>query len=135
MRIVRWLGAFGKASSLSESLEFEFSRAPSEEVCAEMIKRVSTISARVGLLVKHSALIKSFRGDCFSVLIEGKLVKTRKPVRTCFSHNESWVHPIYCGIVVDGAISCSAMNAVRDAASKFGVPVISFDNNGTWKTI
>ena len=57
--IIRWLGAFGKASSLHASLKFELGRSLTDEVAAEDIRTCSLIKhAKVGLLISNKSIIK-----------------------------------------------------------------------------
>ena len=98
--IIRWLGAFGKAQSLHASLKFELGRSLTDEVAAEDIRTCSMIKhAKVGLLIANKSIIKKFNGDCFSLLENGKLVKTRNPKDAKSSHLECWANPNYIGIV------------------------------------
>ena len=124
--IIRWLGAFGKSGSLAESIQYEINRAATDEVAAEYITSgVSQIHhARVGLLVSNRALLKKYNGDCWSVLENGKLVKTRNPKHAGSSHLEAWVNPIYKAIVIKDRISKQAMTEVKHLASINDLPIL-----------
>ena len=134
--IIRWLGAFAKGGTLAESIQYEINRSATDEVAAEYIKEgLSEIRhARVGLLVASKALIKRFNGDCYSVLENGKLVKTRNPKDTGSQHIECWVNPIYKGIVVKGKISKSAFMTIRHIAGINNIPVMIL-KGGKLKTV
>ena len=97
---IRWLGAFGAASSLHEALNWELNQTEQKELAAEPItqKGSQIRNPRIGLLVKSKAVIKKFNGDCFSIKESGRLVKTRNP-RISDRHLEAWVRPEFAGIV------------------------------------
>jgi len=142
--VVRWLGAFRKNSgSLHESLSFELSRSSSDEVATEPLARnmkrnikISYIDARVGLVVKTSAIIKVFKGDCWSEYNEdGKLKKTKKP--NSKSHWETWAHPIYVGIIVKDFASMTAKHqkTIMWFCDVYHLPVLNFRFDGKIKEV
>lgn len=140
MKIVRWLGAFGSHGTLGESLSFELTRPPSDEVCAEPVRggRSLITHAKIGLLVKRQAVKKRFKADVWSVLDgAGRLVKTRKPCSgTAPGHQEAWCAPVYVALVVDeagGKLSPSAYAEVFAASSKFKLPVLAINQHGHWE--
>ena len=127
--IIRWLGAYGKKGGLLESLSFELSSDYSREVCAEEIKKGQTSKikqARVGLLVKNSAVIKKNSGDVWSVYDNtGKLVPTRKPVA---SHNEVWAFSDFVGVVVQTPIA--KLDTVKDFCADKKIPLFKLSKGG-----
>lgn len=129
MAIVRWIGAFGRGDSLEASLSFEIARSSAHEVCAEDTKNGSYISAKIGLLVKQTAVIRRFHGDVWSVTDEktGRLVKTRNPVST---HSELWVNPIFTAIVVKNGVSDSNLKIARDFADAHGLKFLGITKKG-----
>jgi len=131
--IIRWLGAYGKTEQgLIASLEFEFSRDYSDEVCAEYLTNSmpSAIKhSRVGILVKNSALIKKYSGDVWSVKDEtGRLVETRKPVGT---HTEAWCFSDFIGVVVQTPIA--KLDDVRKFCKLHNLPLFKLTEGGNLK--
>lgn len=85
MRFVRWLGAFGKAPSLEEAVDFEvqLSTCNGRQVATEALyKNASIINhALVGLGVDEnkSTFIKGFLNDCYTIIKQdGILYPTRE---------------------------------------------------------
>ena len=112
--IIRWLGAFGKSNSFSESLEWELSQKEKSAVAAEKLaKGKSFIShARVGLLFKNRAILRRYSSDVYSKYTDkGTLVTTRKEGVATSDHTECFVRPDYCAIVVKGAVSKQVLRA------------------------
>ncbi len=123
--IIRWLGAFGKNGSLQDSIQFELNR--DSEVAAELLKNKSLIShARIGLLVKNSAVVKKFDGDCWSVREDGGLVKSRNPKTARSQHKEVWAKPNYIGLVVKSRITKSAFKEIKYIASIYNLDLFKF---------
>lgn len=146
MKVVRWLGAYGKSTTLEASLTFELNRPATDEVCGEGIKHgLSKIGhARVGLLVARKSVIKCFKGDVWSKHDEaGKLVKTRKPANVKIGHTECWCRPNYTALVVDQWTGYtdgheahdSAMQSVKIVAAQHGLKVIMVSENGHWNHV
>jgi hypothetical protein len=122
--IIRWLGAFGRYGALSESLQFEFSR--SSEVAAELLQNGEShiVHAKVGLLIKNSALLKSFNGDCYSEYTsEGTLVKNRNPRNAKSTHQEVWTKPVYTGIVIKESVSPKIYAILKEVSAQYNVPI------------
>lgn len=134
--VIRWIGAFGKASSLADALDWELG-INAREVAAEHIRggngRVA--HARVGLLVDRRAVIKTFPGDVWSVVgKDDKLHATRYAcdILSCRQH-EAFCRPVYRAIVLKehpARMKPSVMHAVAEAAKKFALPVIWIDRKG-----
>lgn len=85
MRFVRWMGAFGKPSSLEDAISFEvqLSTCNGRQVATEALyKNASIINhALVGLGVDEnkSTFIKGFLNDCYTIIKrEGILFPTRE---------------------------------------------------------
>ena len=125
--IIRWLGAFAKTGTLAESIQYECNREVTDEVAAEYVnKGISQIAhAKVGLLIANKALIKKYNGDCWSVLEDGKLVKTRNPKHAGSTHKEAWANPVYTAVVIKDRISKQAMMEVKHLASINNLPVLT----------
>lgn len=135
MKVVRWMGAFGRSDhSLYAALSFELASC-NREVAAEPIKHRSYIDhARVGLLVSRKAVKKVFSGDVWSQNENGKLVKTRKPIG---NHSEAFCSPDYVAIVVKGNnnFSLEILADIKKISKEYKLPIIYFDNNGNWKEV
>ena len=128
--LVRWLGAFQKKGSLHNSLQFELCEATSdsEVPCEKILNGTSRIHhAKIGLLIKNSAVIKTFNGDCWSVRrCNGKLQKTRNPKNAYSQHLEAWASPEYIGIVVKDVarIRKKSLKTVLFWAEEFKIPIM-----------
>lgn len=141
MKVVRWIGAFAKRGTLAESLSYEFSRPATDEVCAERYCGRSVIEhARVGLLVKRTAVVKRFTGDCYSVADEtGRLHKTRNPRHAGSHHTEVWCNPVYVAVVLDefnapaGLLSRKTYAEIYGFAAKNKIKVLVIDQYGNWE--
>lgn len=98
---VRWLGAFRtEGYSLKESFLYEMTR--TSDVACEHFKSKSEVRARVGLLVKPSAVYKHYDGDVWSEYDhKGNLHPTRKPWQAYSKHTECFAKPEYTGIVLE----------------------------------
>ena len=112
--VIRWLGAFRKNGSLEEALKWELNQTAVSALTAERLPkgRSAIHHARVGLLVKNSAVLRRFRSDVWSAYREnGKLYATRKQGVAYSQHTECWVKPKYLAIVVKGKVSHEALQA------------------------
>lgn len=101
--IIRWLGAFCHRGSLLDSLRWELTQTSRQVVAAEKLKKGRSLisHARVGLLVKNSALVRKYNSDVYSRYNKvGKLKKCRNEGEAFSSHTECWVKPYFVGIVV-----------------------------------
>lgn len=122
--IVRWLGAFRRNGSLLEAFHFEFNR--NSEVSAELLQSGEShiLHAKVGLLIKNSALVKAFNGDCYSEYTsEGTLVKNRNPKHTGSTHKEVWANPEYSGIIVKESVSPKIYATLKEVSAQYNVPI------------
>ncbi len=126
--IIRWLGAFRKRGSLEEALKWELTQAPSAVAAERLIKGKSAIyHAKIGLLVKNSALLRKYRSDVWSEYNEnGKLVRTRREDGAHSCHTECWVQPHYLAIVIKGKVSDQALQACRNT----GLPILRLTRDG-----
>ena len=123
--LIRWIGAFGSAQTLEESLRWELSQRE-RALAAEPIKNgVSKIQhPKIGLLIDPKALIKRFPGDVWSVPGNFMLRATRYPVPT---HPEAWVRPGFINaIVIRPGASRHAKRVVRRISKEFNIPVLMF---------
>jgi len=103
MKSVRWLGAFGKGSSLLKSLHYEVARDSNGEVAAELLRdgKSQIRHARVGLLVSQKAVIRRFDCDVWSRPVGTKSVRLKANRTKAFSeHAECFCRPEYTGVVV-----------------------------------
>ena len=90
---VRWMGAFGKNSSLYGSLNYEMTNTTIEVACEHLAKGKSSIKhARIGIIIPKSAILKMYQGDVWSIREGDKLKRTRrgsgysdKKYHECFS--------------------------------------------------
>ena len=123
--LIRGLGAYGKGESLEASLRYELTRSAADECCAMLISRkeYGWLPSGVCLLVKNSARIKLFNGDCYSVSENGKLHLTRS-ANSSKTHRECWVHPEYIAIVLTKRISKKALETVQSIAKEFGLKIL-----------
>lgn len=125
---VRWIGAFGKAPNLHESLSWELSQ--DREIACEKISGQSHIfQSRIGLKLDSRAVIRVFNGDCFSIVSGKKLVKTRNPRNSHSLHREAWALPVYDAIVLKDKkhINISCLKTVRYFSKSHNLPVIELE--------
>ena len=130
MKVVRWLGAFGRGESIHAALLWELTQTERCELAAEpCLPNESGIRSRVGLLVKRSAVVKRFNGDCWSIVEGASLKKTRNP-RCSPWHREVWVRPEYTAIVCKDwhTLSSQVRRTVAWFARAHRLPVLSFEN-------
>lgn len=131
---IRWLGAFGRGSSLADSLRWELTENfCGREVAAEWIDPTSrharekefSIRRIVGLLVAKGAILRRFDGDVWSVASEsGRLETTRQSVHT---HTECFCRPNFSAIVLTrpwGQIRAEIRRAIRTVSAETGLPVV-----------
>lgn len=133
--IIRWLGAYGHATDLASSLSWELG-VNRKAVCAErLVNGHAGVAdrAKVGLIVKNSAVVRRFREDVWSVRNDsGYLRKTRKGCGGFGDHTEVWIQPQFIGLVVRGkwaAISRDAQKTLLDAAQQYSLPVYVLAND------
>ncbi len=125
---IRWMGAFAKNGSLSESIHFEMART-SVVACEQLQSGKSFINnARVGLLVDPKAVYKRFSGDIWSEYsVDGQLFATRKYWEAKSQHRESFAKPVYTGIVIkNGSLNTlkyAARQEVISAHEQHSLPV------------
>ena len=125
--IVRWLGAFRRKGTLEEALNWELTQAPSAVAAERLINGKSEIRhARIGLLVKNSAVLRKFRSDIWSEYRNGKLVATRREGYAHSRHTECWVQPVYIAVVIKGKVSDQALQACRNT----GLPLLRLTRDG-----
>ncbi|MCW7076391.1 MAG: hypothetical protein OCU18_03755 [Candidatus Syntrophoarchaeum sp.] len=135
--VIRWLGAFNtnrKNRGLYSALCFEIEQSRRKHVAAERLRRGRSMirHAKVGLLVRNSAIVKKFRSDVFSEYNRnGTLRKTRAQDVAWSGHTEVFCRPEYLGVVLKSTkISQTALRAVQKFAEKYNAPVF-FLNPGT----
>ena len=137
---IRWLGCFRKNGSLSEAIDFEFTR-NTDVACEQLIKGKSKVhKARVGLLVDPSAVYKKFPGDVWSeYTVDGELHPTRKGYEALSEHREAFAHPVYTGLVIkDGSfdnLSGKARHQIISAVTRWNIPVYHLKANGKLEQI
>ena len=126
--VIRWLGAFRRKGTLKEALAWELTQAPSAVAAERLIRGKSAIHhAKIGLLVKNSAILRKYRSDVWSEYREnGKLVATRREGYAHSRHTECWVQPIYLAVVVKGKVSDQALQACRNT----GLPILRLTRDG-----
>lgn len=115
--IIRWLGAFRKKGRLIDSLNWELSQQSVPALAAERLRKGKSAipHAKVGLLVKNSALLRRYRSDVWSEYRgNGKLIATRKEGEAYSQHAECWVRPEYLAIVIKGKVSDTALQACQN---------------------
>jgi hypothetical protein len=126
MKVVRWLGAYRKNGSLASSLQWELNSNSRECAAEPLVDGKSAIyHAKIGLLVRRTAIIKVFHGDCWSLVDGGKLRKNRNP-RWSTRHREAWVRPDYIAIVVKdwGHLRGSARKTLEYFGDIYGLPIL-----------
>jgi len=128
--IIRWLGAFRKSrenKGLYSALCFEIEQSQRKHVAAEKLQRGQSFikHARVGLLIKNSAVVKKYKGDVFSEYnANGTLKKTRRPDQAYSYHYEVFCRPEYLGIVLKSTkISQTALQAVKRFTDEYACPI------------
>jgi len=138
--IVRWLGAFGKSKSLHESLSWELSQSSVKELAAERLRGLESVikHARVGLLVKSNAVIKSFSGDVYSVKNEDGTLKKKRSgklgLKKSCVQRECWVKPEYIGIIIKGgSLNKKIMRTLKWFASVYRIDIFILSNEGLKK--
>ena len=132
--VVRWIGAFGKSSSLSNSLSWELTQ-NEREVAAEYINgnQGSIRHAKVGLLLAKGSVIRSFPGDVWSVAKNGKLEPTRQATGWCKNHTECFCRPEYSAIVLKERperLTKTVVDAIKKASIEYNLPVYVLRRNG-----
>lgn len=145
---IRWLGAFGKErrqNSLHDSFSFELSGAGGQVNACEPIAKGSTGKIRhavIGLLVKNSAVIRTFRSDVWSVKLDnGTLKATRRGCKDWntgddYGHREAWCAVDYCGIVLKRPLNTfpkKVQKTVLYWAEKKALPVFFLNKGGLKK--
>lgn len=144
MKYVRWMLAYANTEgSLADALyrELVILSGSKMEVACEPIKTSSYIHhVTVGLLLGRDAIKKVFPSDVYSFRQVGdwKLTKSRKPKNLAGYHGEAFALPRYIGIVINKklhSLDAETREAVVGASKKYNLPLIYFDNNGTFKTI
>lgn len=125
--VIRWLGAFRKTHSLPNSLEWELTQDCVRALAAEKLDRGRSYihHAKIGLLVKNSAILRRYRGDVWSTYrTNGKLVKNRHEKDAQSWHSECWIQPgHFIGIVIKGKVSKHAWQACSEASKKHNIPI------------
>lgn len=127
--VIRWLGAFRKKGSITESLSWELSQSSVSALAAERLSKGKSAirHAKVGLLVKNSAVLRKYRSDVWSEYRGNKLIKTRKEGCAYSDHTECWVRPDYIAVVVKGRISDTALQACHET----GLDVLRLTRDGS----
>ncbi|RLE45637.1 hypothetical protein DRJ25_05350 [Candidatus Woesearchaeota archaeon] len=135
--VVRWLGAFRKNREnrgLYSALCFEIESDHRKHVAAERLQRGRSFikHAKVGLLIKNSAVVKKYAKDVFSEYNKnGTLKRTRHQDDAWSDHSEVFCRPEYLGVVLKSTkISQTALQAVQKFAEKYDAPVF-YLNPGT----
>lgn len=132
--VIRWLGAFGKAGSLAESIAWELTQESASALAAEkLVGGKSQIHhASVGLLVKNRAILRRYAADVWSRRrSNGKLVATRR--ETAFGvgkQAECFVLPDFAAIVISGKISHAALADCRTAAETHNINLLRLTREG-----
>lgn len=154
--IIRWLGAFGHAGSLSESLSWELSQRE-REVAAERVatsRKVAELDynkhgqvyerlvhagngniqhAIIGLWLNKQAVIRYFPGDVWSVIREdGCLIPTRHS-KPC-GHTEVFCRPGFVKALIvkkhPSQLSKDVLIALRDASKAHDLDVFLLTSKG-----
>ena len=140
--IERWLGAFKKKQSLYNSLVYEIEQREKVHVAAEMLQAGKSYinHAKVGLLVKNSALVRRFNGDVYSVYKKTSsrtktLKKTRSENSAYSFHRECFVRPEYIGVVLKfkKTISKTALQAIKNFSLEYNCPVFELINRRLYR--
>jgi hypothetical protein len=136
---IRWLGAFGKNGSISDSLNYELSGIDSSFRAAEWIEKGTCGAikhASVGLLVKNKAIARRYQSDVWSVRDGKRLRPTRWEHEAGSDHRECFARPEYCGIVLKSKncgcrpITHNILRAVKIAAQTYNLPVLRLTKSG-----
>ena len=133
---IRWLGAFGKGSSLVDSLRWELTQNfGGREVAAEWVDSQTShqrfrIRRTVGLLVAKGAIIRRYPGDVWSVTSESGRLEVTRP-STSYGHTECFCRPKFSAIVLTrpwGQLRAEVRAAIRTVAGETGLPVVYLEN-------
>ena len=131
--IIRWMGAFRKEGNLLDSIQWEFNGVD-RECAAELLDGDQSMIryAKVGVLIDPRKAIKSFTGDCWSVVgDDGKLKMTRNPRHANGYHREVWIRPKgRLAIVIKGRVSGKIRVALRNLSKKLKVPLFYLRKEG-----
>jgi len=132
--IIRWLGAYRKNRELYSALCFEIEQSQRKHVAAERLQHGQSFikHAKIGLLVKNSAVVRKYKNDVFSEYCKnGTLKKTRRPDQAGTEHTEVFCRPEYLGVVLKSTkISQSALRAVERFCTEYSCPLF-FLNKST----
>lgn len=127
---IRWMGAFGKASSLSEAIRWELEENRREVAAtwchAGGLNGLGVDHAQVGLLVAKGAVVRRYAGDVWSVPAGDRLVKTR-PASQDSDHGEAFCKPRYSALVIRkplDAFKPATRRAIVAAARQYGLKVL-----------
>jgi len=132
---IRWLGAYGKAGNLADSMDYEF-RGLTREICAEAVGKhfqPAITHCKVGLVVKRSAVRRVAKGDVWSeVGQDGRLYPTRRPRGKT---REAFCLPVYVAIIYQRQLSQENYQTVMTKAREYGLPVLRRLPDGQIKEI
>jgi len=125
--VIRWLGAFRTQGTLFDALVWELTQTTKKHVAAEKLQRGKSYitHAKIGLLIKNSAVVKRYRSDVWSEYTRiGTLKKTRREGDAWSRHTEVWARPVYLGIVLKSfKLSSTAWQAVDEISKNFNLQV------------
>lgn len=133
---IRWLGAFGKAESLDQSLRWELED-NQREVAATWcyfgtngrhadMGPLGVDHAAVGLMVAKGAVVRRYAGDVWSVPAGDRLVKTR-PASQDSDHGEAFCKPRFSALVIRKPLDHfrpAIRRAIVAAARKHGLKIM-----------
>ena len=135
MRFVRWLGAFGRAPSLHEALQWEL-EGKRIVACEPLLPSEggrSILWSKVGLEVAPSAVRRVFHGDVWSIRVGKTLVGTRRPEDAPHKWGEAFARPVYTAIVLRGRVSKQVFATVKWFSRSRQLPIRRMSAEGEWR--
>ena len=146
MKFVRWLGAFGRASSLDDSATWEQSQTD-RQVAAEPLYRGKSLiqHAKIGLEIAHpeATFARGWLYDAYTVVHEptGQIRATRNHTaggefrnmdkflsahakkRVSYQGEAAFNAPLYCAVVVKKSASDRGKARAARLAAQMGLPL------------
>lgn len=149
VKFVRWLGAFGQGTSLTDAAEWELSQTARQVAVEPLHRGRSLISyARIGLVVDHEAslFVKGWLTDAFTTLGDDGILRPKYLPRSrqgkayrdlnrflaawsAVKTPEKWAEalfdsPVYSAVVVKASATEHGRNRAKRLAERLGLPLM-----------